>query len=454
MYDAPLALSLGKPLPSRVSDLLDVAVAIYIADRLALRQIHTDPRKPQDRWHRRIHLVIPLRYPDRWRRREVVALLRDLLAFLTDDSWSFEFTQRVHDPRRSEAPLLCSLPISPSSAVVLQSGGLDSLLGLIDLVANARVKSIVPVTVVTNSRVRRATAAITDEVRKVLTSAEPDLLPAQLRIGISGIGRPKDDREPTQRARGVLFLAAGVGAAVLAGSDRLHVCENGVGALSLAMTGDHWGARATKALHPRTLLLFSELSSLVLAQSLAIENLGLFDAKGELARLLADERFLTPARLTITCDQVSYLRLGEACGKCTSCILRRAALVAAGLDTQVDGKAVRYRTDWLDPSAEWSSGALVPLVAMRHQVERLRRAVEDELGFGGLDRAFPELLDVVSLAPSLGLTEDEVERRLVRLYRVYVDEFDALIAKIDRPGWARQASITELVTQDTVAAAG
>jgi len=64
------------------------------------------------------------------------------------------------------------------------------------------------------------------------------------------------------------------------------------------------------------------------------------------------------------------------------------------------------------------------------------------------------LFDVVDLAHTLGLDRAEAERRLLRLYRAYVQEFDALVAKIDRPDWGRQASITELTPAAGVAAFG
>src|SRR5215218_763674 len=113
---------------------------------------------------------------------------------------------------------------------------------------------------------------------------------------------------------------------------------------------------------------------------------------------------------------------GGACGKCSSCILRRVALVAAGLDEVVDGKRGKYRTDWFVPGTTWSSENIIQLIAMRDQVERLRGVTREE-GFAALDRAFPDLFDVVALAPALGLTEDEVERRLLQLYATHVREF-------------------------------
>jgi hypothetical protein len=441
-------------MPAAVADLIDVSAAVYIADRLAPREVAGDPRLPDDRWHRRIHVVLPVRHPDRWRRSDVVACLEEVLAFLTDDLWSFEFISRSSAPRPAEAQVPFLVPADHQVTVALHSAGLDSLCGLANLLTAAHEAAIVPVTVVTTPRIGGAAETVIEEIRRSLAVAAPQLLPARLRIGISGIGRPRDDRERTQRARGMLFLSAGIGTAVIAGADHLRVCENGFGAISLPMTVDHLGARATRAMHPKTLLLLSLLAGLVLDRPIGIENTGLFVTKGGLARGLGSGPFTTAARHTVSCDRTTYMGHGEACGTCTSCLLRRVALVAADLDEVVDGKRGKYRTDWFHSSTVWSSENTVHLMAMRDQVERLRRATSDDAGFAALDRAFPDLFDVVALAPALGLTEDEVERQLLRLYATYVREFDTFVAKVDRVGWGRRAVVTELVPTAKEAAAG
>lgn len=452
--DLPLAGSLGRQIPKLVADLIDVSAAVSVSDRLAKRELPGDPRPAHDRWHRRIHVVIPVRYPDQWRRPEVVACLSHLLAFLTDDQWTFEFTGRLHDPRQSEAQATFLQHPPRPVAVVLQSDGLDSLAGVIDRLAAVDVATVMPVTIITNHRMQTVTQAITEELGKSVSLAGPLLQPARLHVGVVKSERPRDDREPSHRARAMLFLAAGVGATVLADTDRLYVCENGIGAISLPMTPDHWGARTSKAMHPKTLALFARLASLMLGRPMEIQNIGLFATKSELVRKFAQDRFAAAARRTVSCDRAAYLQHRRACGKCTSCLLRRVALVAQGMDPLVDGQAITYETDWFDPTMRWESGHAVHFVAMRNQVECLRLAVDDEPRFVRLEEAFPALFDVVAQASSLGLTEGEVERGVVRLYRAYIHEFDALVARIDRPSWGRKMAVSELTPASAIAAVG
>jgi len=171
-------------------------------------------------------------------------------------------------------------------------------------------------------------------------------------------------------------------------------------------------------------------------------------------RRLAEDRFMAAARHTVSCDRATYVGDGEACGKCTSCILRRVALVAANLDTDVDGQAMKYRTDWFDPRTAWNSESVIQLMAMRDQVERLRDVTKDGGTFAALEGAFPDLFDVVDLARAFDLASGEVAYRLLRLYKAYVIEFDTFVARIDRPGWGRRAKVTELSRTFGEAAAG
>src|SRR4051812_40111685 len=81
--DLSLARWAGRPMTAAVADFIDVCAAVYIADRLGLREAEADPRSPGNRWHRRIHIVLPLRHPDRWRQLSVLACLEGLLGFFS-----------------------------------------------------------------------------------------------------------------------------------------------------------------------------------------------------------------------------------------------------------------------------------------------------------------------------------------------------------------------------------
>jgi hypothetical protein len=107
-----------------------------------------------------------------------------------------------------------------------------------------------------------------------------------------------------------------------------------------------------------------------------------------------------------------------------------------------------------DPDAPWAGRDLVPLVALRELVERLRTLLASPRPFAALDAAFPTILDVVDAAPYLGLERSEVESALVRLFEAQVRDADAFFAGIDRPGWGRRGEVTTLSVPAGVVAIG
>jgi len=431
-------MSLAGPLSPEFSDLLDVASAIHIADRIALREIPDDPRLPDDRWHRKLKLIVPVRHASRWRQRAVLARLNDMLAFLTDDEWHFEFIRRIAAPRASELQISYLPPMSESVQVALHSGGLDSLYALATLRERFTTSLLVPLTVVSSDRIRQASGDVIKCLRQESSARPSKIRPVQPKIEVPRRRHPHVDQEPSQRARAVLFLASGIVAAAQTGRSCLYVSENGIGAISLPTTSDHWGARATKAMHPITLHGFAALASLVLDRPLSIENLGLFLTKGQIVQRLCNQGLTEAVQTTVTCDRFSYL--GEACGRCSSCILRRVALFTAG----IDDKNTSYRFDVLDPAAVLANGKTRHLLAMTSQFEALRQAVTSVRAYAALDGAFPDLFRLVSMAQTLGIAPELVEQRLLRLYRTYVAEFDAFISKINGSGRTSPVHITQL----------
>jgi hypothetical protein len=437
--DRLLAIPLGRSMPPEAADLLDVCAAIYFADRQAPREIEGDVRPPGERGPRRMELAIPIRRRDRWQSPEIHTLLEELAFFLSDDDWTVRFVERTADPRFAEGQAHLFAPkLLPDPRVTLFSGGLDSLLGLVDAVASGAAESVLAISVVTHPRLRRVVDGVLAEVRGGSATAIQGL---RLRVSMLGPGRELDDREGSQRARALLYLAAGIVVAAMAGRGLLQVTENGPGAINLPGTPDQTGARTTRAMHPKTLALFARLASAVLDRPMSVVNTGLWRTKGELAASLGDGPLASPVQRTVSCDRFPYLPANRACGTCGSCLYRRIALNAAGL-AHLDRKL--YDTDVLDPTLPWSGRDLLPLLGLRESVARLRTALGERRPYAALDAGFATIDDVVAAAPSLGLTEDETQAALVRLFNAHVRDAEAFFARIDRPGWGRFVTITQL----------
>lgn len=107
------------------ADLLMTAALVYAADTRISRSTES-----QDTWTREIRLVVPVMAIEKW--LSVQELLADTLGFLTGDRWTLDFRPATHLPRIiSERPPSVEPP--SRSVVSLFSGGLDSLIGAIDL---------------------------------------------------------------------------------------------------------------------------------------------------------------------------------------------------------------------------------------------------------------------------------------------------------------------------------
>jgi hypothetical protein len=123
-------------LPSLVIDLLELAAYVYSADWATSRGGEAS-RGMGAEWRRRFRFVIPVRRPELWSSPPVLDALSETLGFLTDDEYQFEFEEH----RGSPPGLQEYLELGDEAAarfepdeVILFSGGLDSLAGVVDVV--------------------------------------------------------------------------------------------------------------------------------------------------------------------------------------------------------------------------------------------------------------------------------------------------------------------------------
>jgi hypothetical protein len=176
-------------------DLLILAALIHAADTRIPRQSTS-----QDSWTREIALSIPVSDPDGWRAAE--ALLRRMLDFLSGDRWDFEF--RPRPPRYSTlaTPPIAKLP--GFTSVCLFSGGLDSLVGAIDLLAAGGRPLLV------SHAAEGSTSQPQNTLEAMLRAHYPAAGLARLRAWISfraNLLHPEGSREDSTRARSFLFFA-------------------------------------------------------------------------------------------------------------------------------------------------------------------------------------------------------------------------------------------------------
>jgi hypothetical protein len=295
----------------RAWDLLSLALAVVAADHAH----HRD--ESSDGWTRQIEIIVAVHDPDFWNTHS--ALIQYLLGFLTTDLWRVGFVDGGFSPELHSSP-----PTSPEDCVVLLSGGLDSLIGAIDLTATGRV----PLTV---SHIVRGDGEKQATFARRLSPKGLRLIQLNHNVTV-----PNPESPPSQRSRSLAFLAYGVLAATTL--DRyaksppttLFVCENGFIGINPPLTASRIGSLSTRTTHPVVLSLFQDLLN---AAGLAVElsNPYRLKTKGEMLATCANQPLLDELASTSTsCGRFKQFGY-KHCGRCIPCLIRRAAFLQAGL---------------------------------------------------------------------------------------------------------------------------
>lgn len=304
-------------------DLALLAAAITAADTRISRT-----QDSQDAWTREIAIHLPVQDAELWQNQ--AALLVQTLNFLTGDRWSFDFrprAARIGDLATAPTKLRTASPTS----VCLFSGGLDSFIGAIDLLANGQSPMLVShYWDGTTSTHQRYCA---EALKKRFVSATMHHLRA--RVGFPTDTVEQGMVEDTLRGRSFLFFALAAMAADAVGGDMVvHVPENGLISLNVPLDPLRLGALSTRTTHPFYMARFDQLLR-GLGLRVALENPYALMTKGQMAKDCADVAFLEKeARNTMSCSSPGSRRYDpdpaerepKHCGRCVPCLIRRAAI--------------------------------------------------------------------------------------------------------------------------------
>jgi len=303
-------------------DLLHLAFSVYSADL----QI---PRSQfQDAWTRELILHLPVSDPDRW--TELTPLLSRLLMFLTGDVWEIRPRKiGAFEPPKPERPKPPTIQRAVER-VALFSGGLDSLVGAIDFLEKGETVALAGHygAGMTNGFQQRVLGSLRttygERAAEFMFYAQPP--------------KHKREGEASMRSRSLLFLSLGISVASALGAGQpLTVSENGLISLNVPLTNPRTGSLSTRTTHPHFLRLFRELlTGLELRHE--IQTPYRFQTKGEMVTNASNTTVLAEAaKLSMSCSHTEAGRYqgrtpGNHCGYCVPCIIRRAAMNAAGLE--------------------------------------------------------------------------------------------------------------------------
>lgn len=321
--DALASLKSCGVFPTEIGlDLLIIAAHVHAADTRISRT-----EQSQDSWTREIRMVVPVSDPGRW--QAAAPTLIKILDFLTGDKWTVGFRCRTKLFANVVPPRMRLFP-PPFDTVSLFSGGLDSLIGSIDLLEAGHTPLLIS----------HAGEGATSDAQNILFGKLKNNYVGsafnRLRLWMAfPNGLVKDvSSENTTRGRSFLFFAIGIFAGSGLGSDFvLRVPENGLIALNVPLDPLRLGSNSTRTTHPFYMSRWNELLG-KLSIAGRVENPYWDKTKGEMTSACANGPLLRSlVSDSLSCSSPTKGRWQghgiEHCGYCLPCLIRRAALDGA-----------------------------------------------------------------------------------------------------------------------------
>lgn len=330
-------------------DFFLLSTLVYGVDNLLDRYIYS-----VDGWTREIEFTFPVYNVSIW--NTVREDLEKALCFLTGDIWSINFEKisytepfYVNNEKRRKYPTF-KLSNSQFENVSLFSGGLDSLIGIVDYFkANPSKKLLLVSHYDSNSG-----GPNSDQIR--LTRQFNKQFASNyhwIQIGVGLQLASGSSREPSYRSRSLMFIALGTYFASRYNDTELIIPENGTISLNHPLSASRRGSLSTRTTHP---YLIESLKHILnkLDINVRLRNPYEMFTKGEMMENSSDLPFIQDVLLdSVSCGKRGRkahwdIREGVShCGHCMPCIYRRAALHKVGLDSQP------YGIDIFNPHKGW-----------------------------------------------------------------------------------------------------
>lgn len=360
----------------RTWDFSTFALAVSAADLAVQRSSSADG------WTRVIELTVTLVEPEPF--SQIAVRLQEMLRFLTGDFWHLNFIEDGELPPLSTAPRTFD-----ADCVSLLSGGVDSLVGAIDLTQQGRRPLFV-------SQMAKGDSDTQVRYARRLGAAERHL---QWNHNIK-IVHPT---ERSTRGRSIVFFAfAALAVSALRNEVKpvaVFVPENGFISLNVPLNAGRTGSLSTKTTHP---VFLERLQSVWAALGLQAELVRpyAFKTKGELmAECLDQELLVELVGDSTSCGRFGYYNYTH-CGRCVPCLVRRSSFLRAGISDTTE----RYHFPQLRIAGRRSGANDIGAVAaavLRHEEFGVRRLTSGQLSFaasaeraeyeGVVSRGFSEL---------------------------------------------------------------
>ena len=319
-------------LSNRVLDLLQISAMVFCADRMAQR----GERKSisNARWARSFEFHISVLDYEFWNQEKVKGALSDALCFMTGDrSFCFDFRQAElghFEEKKTQQLSLFSKEadrVTDANAydIMLFSGGLDSLAGLLEELSDPNQK-VITVSHMSNN-------VVIHLQRKLIEKLNQDYNNRILPYGLTCHNKKMlSSEEETQRTRMFLFSAIAFALCECFNKHKFFVYENGVTSLNFSVQTDVINARASRTTHPKTLGLLRKFYK-IFDSSFEIVAPYYKSTKEDIIRKYQELKRLDLIASAVSCSSTRTKHgLCPHCGCCSQCIDRRFAIFAAGLN--------------------------------------------------------------------------------------------------------------------------
>jgi hypothetical protein len=317
-------------------DFFLVSAIVYGVDNLLSRAIYSN-----DGWTRDIEIEIPVKNLAVWSGKE--EKLKNILDFLTGDNWQISFREieniNLFQPRTNRRKIP-NYEKNTIKSVSLFSGGLDSLIGVIDELEKLRSNGRILLVSHFDSKSPGPNGDQRTLLRHLMAQYPNKIYWIQSKLALS---RKDTDGnwvtiENNYRSRSLFFIGLGC---YLSSIDELLIPENGTISINYPLTPSRVSSLSTRTTHPYVLKTTQELL-FELGLSTVIYNPYTFKTKGEMLVECLNQSFIQNIyQYSVSCGkrgrrQFHFDNPNEKhnCGRCMPCIYRRAALNKAGLDNE------------------------------------------------------------------------------------------------------------------------
>jgi hypothetical protein len=310
----------------KIIDLLEIATYVFSADKAISRGKRTDLNYVG--WARTFKFHIPVRDVFFWNNPNMLSALSSALKFISGDN-EFVFTFTKSKLKTINQPSLFSNDIllynnNSNNRIILFSGGLDSLAGVIESLNMDHNLFVYLVSHKSNHKVIKTQKILVDYLKQKYTSRINE-------FNFDCHFKHYREEEGTQRSRMFLFSAIAFAICSSYKKDDFYIYENGITSINLPKQGDVMNARASRTTHPKTIFLLNEFYK-YFGQRYSILTPYINKTKKDVIEIIKNNNESSIISSSISCSTVRDSRIHSHCGICSQCIDRRFAVFALDLE--------------------------------------------------------------------------------------------------------------------------